>query len=59
MTRLLEDNDSLLVLEFGDHVWIYHQNMISLKKDLSGRGFGLLEERMPVNLVWGVLSMRY
>ena len=24
------------------------------KKRLSGRGFGLLEERMPVNWVWGV-----
>lgn len=33
MTRLLEEKDNLLVLEFGDHVWIFHQNMISLKKE--------------------------
>lgn len=69
MTKLLEDNDSLLVLEFGDHVWIYHQNMTSLKKDYQVEdldcwkkgcqwtGFGWLEsEMLAVDLFYLAVS---
>lgn len=69
MTKLLEDNDSLLVLEFGDHVWIYHQNMISLKKDYQAEdldcwkkgcqwtGFGVFESEMiAVDLLYLAIS---
>ena len=69
MTKLLEGNDSLLVLEFGDHVWIYHPNMISLKKDYQAEdldcwkkgcqwtGFGVFESEMiAVDLLYLAVS---
>lgn len=33
MAQLQEEKDNLFVLEFENHVWTFHQNMGSLKKE--------------------------